>query len=115
MSHLNQQEQRLRDAKASQRNIVFPQTLVNETRFWRNLSARRPNTTTKIGLLILALFVFGLMAAFVRILFLSGASWLVVVATLLVWGPVFAAISWATKRNLRNIDDAHRSSRTRKH
>jgi hypothetical protein len=89
---------------------VPPDTLENETRFWRNLAVTKPTTTTRIGLLILGLFVFGFMVAIIRIFSRAGILWWTVlsVAMLLVWGPIFAAIVWATKRSLKDIENAHR-------
>lgn len=50
----------LRDVEARQRNIVFPDTLNNETRGWRNLmETRHPTLIQKSGMLILLLFVIG--------------------------------------------------------
>lgn len=48
----------LRDITARQRNIVFPDTLNNETRGWRNLiDGGRPTLIQKLGILVLLLFV----------------------------------------------------------
>jgi hypothetical protein len=37
MSEGKQREQWLRDVQDRQRNVVFPETLSNETRLWRNI------------------------------------------------------------------------------
>lgn len=59
MKHLGKDEF-LRDVEARQRNIVFPDTLNNETRGWRNLmESRHPTLIQKLGMLVLLLFVGG--------------------------------------------------------
>jgi hypothetical protein len=49
----------LRDMDARQRNVVFPDTVQNEARFWRTLGNVPLTTAGKIGLVVLAIFVFG--------------------------------------------------------
>jgi hypothetical protein len=55
-------ERWLHDVEARQRNVVFPDTVQNEGRFWRNLGNQGWTTTSKIGLLVLGIFVFGALA-----------------------------------------------------
>jgi hypothetical protein len=109
-SHHHKNDDWLLEAQSSQRNIVFPDTVRNEARFWRNL--REWNTTTKIGLLILGIFVYGLAATLVIALVrendwrhLSG----LVLGMILLWGPAFALLAWATRRALMS---ARRRNRT---
>lgn len=54
MTHKDRDEW-LRDIDARQRNIVFPDTLQNEARFWRNLYTGKvkPKPVTWIGLALL--------------------------------------------------------------
>jgi hypothetical protein len=52
-----------RDVRNRQRNIVFPDTVLNEGRFYRNIfsGAAQLNSTQRIGILLLAatFFIFG--------------------------------------------------------
>jgi hypothetical protein len=47
----------MRDVQARQRNVVFPDTVNNEVRFWRNISEgrRRLTMVQRIGLFILVI------------------------------------------------------------
>jgi len=61
---------------------------------------------TKVGQILLALFVFGTVATFVAAIVLRDLDWkkelsTIALAALLFWGPIFGAIAWATRRNLR--------------
>jgi hypothetical protein len=102
----------LRDVDAKQQNIVFPDTEKNEARFWRNLGSAQWTTTTKVGLALLALFVFGTMAAIFASLVQEGTAWQVTwrlaVAVLFFWGPIFAALAWGTRRSLRDLGSKRR-------
>ena len=108
MANTKKREQWLRDIEARQRNLVFPDTVQNEARFWRNLSQRPLSTTEKIGLALLALLGWGF---FLRVLFAiakGGVIWPFVLGMILIWGPMFGVIAWATRRALRNIRDTRR-------
>jgi len=64
------------------------------------------NAPAKVGQILLALFVFGTVAIFFVAIVLRDLDWkkdlsAIALATLLFWGPIFAAIAWATRRNLR--------------
>jgi len=109
MSEQKQREQWRRDVQDRQRNVVFPQTLANETRLWRNiLNGKMPTMLTWVGLAILALFVFGLAGVFLVILIRAGATWSAILAPLLIFGPIFWLIAWATRRNLRKRENSRR-------
>ena len=55
------QDEWLRDVEARQRNIVFPDTLNNETRGWRNLiEAGRSTAIQKLGIVVLFIWILGL-------------------------------------------------------
>ena len=55
----------LRDIETRQQNIVFPDTLNNETRGWRNLmEAKRLTPVQQLGIVVLFLFVTGFGLAF---------------------------------------------------
>jgi hypothetical protein len=114
MTEERQREQWLQDVRDRQKNVVFPQTLANEARLWRNIGTRTPTLMTWVGLTILAIFVLGFMAFFFIVSAQAGLAWVVVLATLLVFGPIFGAILWATRRNLRNLENSHRSSNARR-
>ena len=100
-----------RDIEARQRNVVFPDTVQNETRFWRNLGNQPWTPVTKIGLGILAVFVLGIFGVFAYAIIegggLGGAVKFALIA-FLIWGPVFGAIAWATRRALRNSSHSSR-------
>jgi hypothetical protein len=63
------------------------------------------NAPAKVGYILLALFVVG-MASFLVAIVARDLNWkqelsTVALVMLLFWGPIFAAIAWATRRNLR--------------
>jgi hypothetical protein len=95
------------DVEARQRSVVFPDTVQNEVRFWRNLGKQGWTTTSKIGLVVLGIFVFGALTTILLAVLSQGptAAWVLVLAMLLVWGPIFGLIAWATRRTWRRIDD----------
>ena len=101
----------LQDIEARQRNIVFPDTVQNETRFWRNLSKRPLNTSSKIGLALLAMLGWGVFASLLFAAVQEGVTWTFVLGMLLFFGPIFGLIGWATRRTLRNIHNARRRQR----
>lgn len=106
----HKQDRWLQDIEARQRNVVFPETVQNEARFWRNLKDAPWTTSTKIGIAILALFVGGWIVA-VLVATLQQGVWsalLLAAGMLLIFGPIFALIAWATRRSLRNIHNARR-------
>jgi len=93
------------DIDARQRNVVFPDTVQNEARFWRNLGNQSWTPVTKVGLALLGLFVFGLLVRFIIAVVQVGVAPALrfIVVLFLIWGPIFLAIAWATRRALRNI------------
>lgn len=104
----------LRDVEERQRNIVFPDTLNNEVRFWRNLQNQR-TITSKLGLFVLALFYFGF-AGIVIFMILRDPEGkqeiaAIILGTILIFGPIFGAIAWATRRALRNIQQERKVKR----
>jgi hypothetical protein len=104
----HKQDQWLQDIDARQRNIVFPDTVENETRFWRNLGKGSSRTSTKAGLAVLAVFVFGFAAVILISTYRAGVIWEFGLGMLLFCGSIFGAIAWATRRSLRNIQKARR-------
>jgi hypothetical protein len=108
MANNHKHDQWLKDVEARQRNIVFPDTVKNEARFWHNLSKRPLNTSTKIGLAFLAVMGWGIFARLFYSTIQAGETWLFVLLMLLVWGPILGVIAWATRRSLRNIHSARR-------
>ena len=109
----NSRDEWARDIEARQRNVVFPDTVQNETRFWRNLGSQPWTPVTKIGLGILGAFVLGMFGVFAYAISEAGIGGALIFAfvALLIWGPVFGVIAWATRRALRN---SSHSSRRRK-
>jgi hypothetical protein len=49
----------LKDIAVWQHNVVFPNTVQNEARFWRNLGKRPRTASIKVGLALLALLGWG--------------------------------------------------------
>jgi hypothetical protein len=105
----------MRDLDARQRNIVFPDTVQNEARFWRNLGKTPSSTSAKTGLMVLAIFVFAWAATILISTYRAGVIWEFGLGMVLLCGPIFGAIAWATHRSLRNLQNARRTSRTPKH
>jgi hypothetical protein len=103
-------EEWAQDIEARQRNVVFPDTVQNEARFWRNLGNQPWTPVTRVGLALFGLFVFGLLGRFVVALFQVGVAptLRLMAVMLLIWGPIFFAIAWATRRALRNISHSKR-------
>ena len=107
-------EQWEQDIEARQRNIVFPETVPNETRFWRNLTSGKQRFTLVqiIGIVLL----YGLMAAVLwsdaagryRIA-ASGSLWDRLNAVLGHWVVLFWALAlflllrWRVRRAFREI------------
>jgi hypothetical protein len=114
MVERKQHEQWLRDVQDRQRNVVFPETLANETRLGRNILNGNATALTWVGLAVLGIFVFGLAVVFFVILIRAGATWSAALAPLLIFGPIFWLIAWATRRNLRRLENSHRKSRAGK-
>jgi hypothetical protein len=110
----NQRDQWLQDVRDRQNNIVFPQTLANETRLWRNIGTRPATSLTWAGLTILGIFVFGFTAVLL-VIFIRAGEWVEVlaglVATLVVFGPIIGLVVWATRRNLRKLEKSRHKSR----
>ena len=114
MGNRHKPDEWLQDAEARQRNVIFPDTVQNETRFWRNLGKQPKGTSTKIGLAVLAAFVFGSFAVIIVATFQAGVSWAFTLGMLLLWGPLFAILAYATRRSLRNLQNVRRTSKTRR-
>jgi hypothetical protein len=114
MAHQHQHEEFARDVEARQRNIVFPDTVHNEARFWRNLgNPGNPafNTSAKVGLALIVLFFFGTFGTWIIRIALEDVQWkqellTILLGVLFIFGPIFAAIAWATRRALRNSTHA---------
>ena len=102
MTEQKQRERWLQDVQDRQKNIVFPQTVENESRLWRNIATRPPTKLTWVGLSILGLFVFGIAA--ITLAIIGRLAWVVALGTLLIFGPIFLVIGWATRRNLRKVE-----------
>ncbi len=115
MGNQHKRDQWMQDVEARQRNIVFPDTVENETRFWRNLGTTPSNLAAKLGLAVLAIFVFGWIAFILFAAHQGGVTWPFLLAMLLFCGPIFGAIAWATRKSLRDIEKARRDPKMRKH
>ena len=91
------------DVDSRQRSSVYPDTLANEVRFWRNLGSQRLSTTQKIGLAILAVFFGGFLVRLSLAVMQAGLALKVLVGILFLWGPIFAGIAWGTRKALREL------------
>lgn len=94
MAKNHERERWLEDIEARQRNIVFPDTVQNEGRLWRNLGSPVFNATAKVGLALIGLFVYGSIAFFLAILIREDTIWkqelaATVLLLLLIFGPIF--------------------------
>jgi hypothetical protein len=107
-------ERWLHDLDARQRNAVFPDTVQNEARFWRNLGKQGWTTTIKIGSFVFGILVFGRLATFLIVLFQEGSNIWAIAIAMLLWGTAFGLIAWATRRTLRTIENARRDSKAHK-
>ena len=107
----------LDDVEGRQRNIVFPDTTQNEARFWRNIGNPTWNTTTKIGLGVLATWVAGILFTVITVLrddnYWADDLTKLVLCFLFIFGPIFGAIAWATHRTLNKIRRSPRQRRNR--
>ena len=108
MARKHQPEELLQDVDARQRNVVFPDTLNNETRFWRNVGNHPWTPLSTVDLAILALGLGGFVVSVIVAAIQAGAGLKLALGMLLIWGPIFGAIAWATRRALRN--SSHRSN-----
>lgn len=112
MANSHKRDQWLQEIEARQRNIVFPDTLRNETQGWRNLSKRPLTTTSQIALALLAIMGWGMVVFVLFEAAGAGMVWPLVIGMILLWGPIFGLIAWATHRALRRIENTRRG---RKH
>lgn len=100
MARRQNREHWRRDIESRQRNTNFPDTVENEARFWRNLDNQPYRTSTKVGLAILAIFVFGFLGAILVGTHQAGVTWRFLLGMLLFCGSIFSVIAWAARRNL---------------
>jgi hypothetical protein len=114
MTNRHKRDQWLQDIEASQRNIVFPDTVQNEARFWRNLGKGPFRTSAKAGLVVLAIFVFVWAAIFLVATYAGGVLWEFVLVMIVFCGSIFGGIAWATYRSLRNLQNGRRGSQTQR-
>jgi hypothetical protein len=114
MNEGKQREKWTQDVRDRQRNVVFPQTLANETRLWRHILDGKTTPLTWVGLAVLGIFVFGFMVGFLKILSDAGGLWQGAIETVLIVGPIFGLIVWATRHNLRSLERSRHKSRAGK-
>jgi len=111
MNREHKRDRWLEDVNNRQRNVVFPDTVQNEARFWRNLQDSPWKTSTAVGMVILAIFVATLLTVFLVATLQAHALWALALVMLLVWGPFFAVLAWATRRTLQNIEKSRHGRR----
>jgi hypothetical protein len=114
MGDRKQHQQWMQDVEDRQRNVVFPQTLANETRLWRNVLSGEATALTWAGLAVFGTFVFGFLIYILKVFNDSGGVLHGVLVTVLIFGPMFGVIAWATRRNLRKIESSRHKSRQEK-
>ncbi len=118
LTKLRERETWVGDVRQRQRNVVFPDTVQNEGRFWRNLVSRRLNFWQWTGFALLFLFVFGTFGFIVLKSFRMaphqpGSWWHTAMIPLgywleaallmvLIFGPIFLLVIWGTRRSLRH-------------
>ncbi len=116
---LRSRKEWLKDVNERQRNLVFPDTLRNEMRFWRNLGsgAGRLTKAQAIGVALLFAAPLGVIVSeaarryryagpgsvFDRLAGAFGYS----VLFLLFLGAVFLLIGWRARRALRAIESSN--------
>jgi hypothetical protein len=115
MNQRKQREQWMQDVRDRQKNTDFPQTLANETRLWRILGTSKPTAMTWAGLAVLAIFALGSIGFLIYSWTREGILLAAVLCILLLFGPIFWAIAWATRRSLRNLENSRHKSRTEKY
>jgi hypothetical protein len=84
----------MQDVQARQHNVVFPDTVNNEARFWRNIYEGRQRLTTvqRIGLFI---FVFAMgVLVFGSIPFTANFSWTRLLNAFLGWLIAFGILAF---------------------
>jgi hypothetical protein len=105
MNREHEREKWLQDIHARQRNIVFPDTVHNEGRFLRNLTAPAPNWGARVGFALLVAWVVGSVLAFVSGILSDPDGkqelMIVVIGMILLFGPIVGGIVWGTKRALK--------------
>jgi hypothetical protein len=115
-------EEWLRDIEERQRNIVFPDTVQNEGRFWRNLTTRTQRLTKAqiFGIALFYILLLGMVSneAVRRFRFAGSGSvfdrliaafggWAIL---FLLFGALFLVLRWRVRRALREFDsrNAHK-------
>ena len=105
----------LQDVQDRQRNIVFPQTLVNETRLWRNIGTRPATPLTWAGLAIFGAFVLGFGGYVLFVILQAGVFWAFALRMVIIFGLIFGLIAWGTHRNLKKLKSAREIRRNDSH
>jgi hypothetical protein len=103
-------EQWMRDLEARQRNIVFPDTALNEARFWRNLiSGKERLTTTQIvGIAVICSMLVFPFLALLKLMRDSVTIAFIIISTCIIF---FALLRWRTRKNLTSIEHQPRRHR----
>ena len=108
-------EQWEQDIQARQRNVVFPDTVQNETRFWRNIIGAKQRLTRVqiIGIGLLYLLIGAILWSDAADRYRSAASgsvWDQLKAAFGIWvvlfvafGILFIILRWRVRRALREI------------
>ena len=118
MNREHEREKWLQDIHARQRNFVFPDTVQNEGRFFRNLlAAQSPNFAARVGFALLAACVVGPVSVFIfgTLSDPDGIQELlaVVIAMIVFFGPIFGRVAhpWPQHNKARPVRGVPRSLR----
>jgi hypothetical protein len=65
VAHQHQREEWQREIENRQPNVVFPDTVKNEARFWKNVGNPPWTPLTRVGLGILAIFAAGFLGSYI--------------------------------------------------
>ena len=106
MSLESDRDKWLQDIEMRQRNIVFPDTVQNEGRFWRNIQNPAFSGVAKMGLFLFGVALCSFVVGFLLLLVQNEQSWgkellKISILVVLIFGPILAAVIWGTRRALR--------------
>ena len=117
---MDKREEWLQDIDARQRNTVFPDTVQNETRLWRNLASSQQKLTIVqvVGVALICLTLLALLGSDLvrRYRFASSGTAFARLVPILADSAIFLAacaafflvLRWRVRRALREYDERHR-------
>jgi hypothetical protein len=90
----------MQDAHLRQRNIVFPDTVRNEARFWRNIATHHLTPVQVIGVAVMGLAMLLPLWFIIKCLASSPIYWLV----LTLYGILFLLLRWRVRKALGDVE-----------